>query len=276
MKSAVAALFLSSLCLSFGGCSSSEEPLSPTPNGQGGNNSTLSIAAPAIVSPVVDEQWGWLEQPVVLTVANATVTGSSTAPITYEFDVAADEGFTNFVFRQSGIAQGSGQTTLEVPRQATPRHLYWRARATNGTVTSGYSSNVKFELEPQGCHISPDGYADPSGNPLSEEYAEAIINGCGDEFPHTLAVYGSEAAAEAAAEELLLRIIWHLKLVGFDAAQQRNPSGAISKDKMNILIRETWRTYDIFALGVAGVPNRITGLGRVFPENPIFSDGIPD
>ena len=273
MKTAPVVCLLSSICLVFSGCSSSsEEPLSPSPNGQG----AFSIAAPGIASPIVDEQWGWLEQPVVLTVNNATVTGTSTAPVTYEFEVATDAGFTNFVHRESAVAQGAGTTRIEIPVQALPGFLHWRARATNGTVTSAYSNGVKFEIEGQGGHVLPDDFVDPSGNPLSEEYAEEIINGCGDEFPHTLAVYGSEAEAEAAAEELLLRIIWHLKLAGFDAAQQRNPSGAISKDKLNIFIRQTWRTYDIFALGLAGVPNRISGLGRVFPENPIPTDGIAD
>jgi hypothetical protein len=124
--------------------------------------------------------------------------------------------------------------------------------------------------------LPPHPYRDPTGNPISEEYAEALINGCAEEFPHTMAVYGSESEAEMFAEELLLRIIWHLKLAGFDAAQQRNPSGAISKDKLNIFIRNTWRTYDIFTLGVAGRATTISGLNQVRPENPVFSDGIAD
>jgi len=260
----------------FAGCGSSSptEPLRPS---AAPPSATVTIAAPTFVTPVHDEQWGWLEQPVVLTVSNAAVTGTSATPVTYEFDAAVDPDFAQIVHNVQGVPQGSdGHTRAGLPRLPLPTFLYWRSRATNGTATSPYSTTVKFELEGQGCHLSPEGYRDPTGNPISEEYAEALINGCAEEFPHTVAVYGSESEAEGYAEELLLRIIWHLKLAGFDAAQQRNPSGAISKDKMNIFIRNTWRTYDIFALGVAGRPTTLTGLGQVRPENPVFSDGIAD
>jgi hypothetical protein len=273
MKKFTAACLLLPSCLLISSCSSAKDPLSPSPGSKG---TTLSIAAPVVVSPQTDEQVGWLEQPITLTVANAVTTGTLTTPITYQFDVASDSGFSNIIFTTAGIGAGGERTSVEVPTQPTPRFLHWRARATNGTITSDYSKPIAFELEPQGGHVSPDAFADPGGDSLSEEYAEAIVYGCGDEFPETLAVYGSTEAAELAAEELLLRTIWHLRLAGFNAAQQRNPSGAISRDKMNIFIRGTWRTYDLFSLGIAGVPTRITGLGRVFPENPIANDGIPD
>ena len=264
-------LVCTALAITCAGCSSSDssEPLAPTP-------ANVTINAPGVVFPAQDEQIGWLEQPLTLSVSNASLSGTSTAPVTYEFDLAADSGFTQMVFNVKGVAQGGDKTTVEVPRLPTPAVLFWRARATNGTSTSNYSNATQFEIEGQGGHISPAGYADGSGDPLSEEYADAIINGCAAEFPETLRPFGSTEEAELAAEELLLRIIWHLKLAGFDAARQQNPSGAISRDKMNIFIRQSWRTYDIFALGVAGVPTRLTGLGRVFPENPIGHDGIPD
>jgi hypothetical protein len=256
-------------------CSDDDGPLSPSSPG-GGNSITLS--APSAASPLTDEQWGFLEQPITLTVNNSTVSGrASTSPITYEFDVASDEGFANIVFSQKGVAEGSGRTTSgPVPKQAVPGFLWWRARSTNGTSTSPDSAKVKFELEGQGGHVSPVGYDDGMGTPRNEEYALAIIEGTGDEFPETLAVFQDQEHAEAEAEVLLLRIIWHLKLAGFDAARQRNPSGAISKDKLNVFIRGTWRTYDIFRLGFRNVPTVISGLDRVFPENPLFDDGLPD
>jgi len=259
------------LCLAATSCSSSKDPLSPS----SGPYVAVSIAAPAAVSPLVDEQRGWLEQPLILTVANARVTGRSRTPITYEFEVATDEAFSTNVFSARRVAEGRGRTTQQVPRQ-TPGTLYWRARATNGTVTSPHSEPVKFEVESHGCHITPSRYEDPSGDQLSEEYAAAIVFGCGAEFPHTLAVFGSEGEAEAAAEELLLRTIWHLKLSGFEVARQRNPSLAISKDKLTLFIRGTWRAYDIYELGLAGVPNRIAGLNRIDGANPVPDHGMPD
>jgi hypothetical protein len=58
--------------------------------------------------------------------------------------------------------------------------------------------------------------------------------------------------------------------------RQRNPSLAISKDKLTLFIRGTWRVYDIYALGQAGVPNRITGLNRIDGENPVPDHGMLD
>jgi len=50
----------------------------------------------------------------------------------------------------------------------------------------------------------------------------------------------------AAAAELLRRAIWHLHLAGYQSGRQRNPSGAISNDKLTIAIDGAWRAYDIF------------------------------
>jgi hypothetical protein len=264
--------------LALAACSSDDGPLSPSTGGGGGGNS-ITLSAPSAASPLTDEQWGFLEQPMTLTVNNSTVTGrASTSPVTYEFEMASDEGFANIVFSQKGVAEGSGGRTTSGPvsRQSVPGFFWWRARSTNGTSTSADSAKVKFELEPQGGHVSPVGYDDGAGTPRNEEYALAIIEGTGAEFPYTLAVFQDQEDAELAAEELLLRIIWHLKLAGFDAARQRNPSGAISRDKLNVFIRQTWRTYDIFRLGFRNVATQISGLDRVFPENPLAHDGIPD
>ena len=35
-------------------------------------------------------------------------------------------------------------------------------------------------------------------------------------------------------------------------------------------------TYDIYSLGTAGNPTRITGLNEVFPADPVPDTGIPD
>ena len=106
--------------------------------------------------------------------------------------------------------------------------------------------------------------------------ASDVIYGCGTEFPQLIAVFPTEEQAVAAAEQLLLRIIWHLKLAGFDAARQRNPSGLISNDKMSLFIDGAWHVYDIFTLGYGGVATKITGLNEVPLPNPVPSPGIPD
>jgi hypothetical protein len=86
---------------------------------------------------------------------------------------------------------------------------------------------------------------------------------------------GSEHEAVAAADELLGRTIWHLQLAGFQAARQRNPSAAISSDKVSIVINDRWHVYDIFSLGVAGRATRVQWIEVPLP-NPVATEGIPD
>jgi hypothetical protein len=112
--------------------------------------------------------------------------------------------------------------------------------------------------------------------PLSEARAEQVVHATGREFPHLVAAPGSESEGIARAEELLLRTIWHLKLAGFDAGRQRNPSGAISNDKLTVFIDGRWRAYDIFYdLGRPGVPMKTIFLS-VSPASPIAYPGIAD
>jgi hypothetical protein len=110
---------------------------------------------------------------------------------------------------------------------------------------------------------------------LTEQRAWQVIAGTFDEFPHLHAVMGSEQEAVAAADELLLRTIWHLKIAGFDAARQQNPSGVLSSDKVTILINGGWHAYDIYSLGFAGRATTVHFL-EVWPANPIGNGGIPD
>jgi hypothetical protein len=112
--------------------------------------------------------------------------------------------------------------------------------------------------------------------PLTAERAEVVIRATGNEFPGLTAPRGSEGEGVAAAEELLRRMIWHLHLAGYDAGRQRNPSGAISNDKLTIFINGTWHAYDCFRnLGTPGIPIDVIFL-EVFPAGHVDDGGIPD
>lgn len=104
-----------------------------------------TLAAPTPRSPVS----GQLVDPgrPTLVVNNAAVTGTP-GTVTYRFEVSdlatfpADPVRT---FTQDGVAQGSGTTSWVVNRDLGKDVLwYWRARATNGTVTSAFSSVETF------------------------------------------------------------------------------------------------------------------------------------
>jgi hypothetical protein len=111
--------------------------------------------------------------------------------------------------------------------------------------------------------------------PTSEARAKQVVESTAQEFPHLTAVFGSEGEAVAAADELLLRTIWHLKLAGFDAARQKNPSGAISSDKLNIFVNGGWHVYDIFSLGYAGRATTVIFIEVPLP-NPQPNSGRAD
>jgi hypothetical protein len=121
---------------------------------------------------------------------------------------------------------------------------------------------------PNPHHVAP--------GPLTAAQAEQVVYATGREFPNLTAPPGSESEGIARAEELLLRTIWHLRLAGFDAGRQRNPSGALSNDKLTILINGTWRAFDIFRdLGRPGVAMDVIFF-EVFPAGPLSYPGIPD
>jgi hypothetical protein len=112
--------------------------------------------------------------------------------------------------------------------------------------------------------------------PQSMARAEQVVFATADEFPHLVAAYPTSGESIAAAEQLLLRMIWHLQLAGFDAARQKNPSGAISNDKLNVFADGRWRVVDVFYdYGAAGRPTKVIFF-EIEGSNPIPDGGIPD
>jgi hypothetical protein len=124
------------------GAEKSANPLAPTVAGPipGVNISTPNPLQPMNVRVPVDQQ------PVTLTVGNATTNGQR--PLTYSYQVATDAGFTNLVFTRDGVAPDpSGQTALRLPDPlATAHTYYWHAKALDGANTSVYSGAASFDV----------------------------------------------------------------------------------------------------------------------------------
>jgi hypothetical protein len=240
------------------------------------------LGQPGLVSPINDAQVS--DRNPTLVVANCGRSGP-VGSIVYEMQVSANEAFSQVVdsLEQSEQA-GTTRKAVGITLNYGTRY-FWRARAWEMTKNMpGPWSNVSSFVTPAapvvttppgggggggggGKHVTVTGY--------TVDEARRVIDATWNEFPGLHAVFGSEGEAVAAAEELLLRTIWHLQLAGFQAARQRNPSGAISNDKMNIMIDGAWHTYDIFSLGTAGVATR-QAFSETPPPNPIPSSGIPD
>lgn len=112
--------------------------------------------------------------------------------------------------------------------------------------------------------------------PPTTARAQQVVFATSNEFAHLRAPRATRAQAEAAAAELLRRTIWHLRLAGYQSGRQKNPSGAISNDKLTIAIDGAWRSYDIFMdYGAPGTTMRVI-FKEVFPPNSVADAGIPD
>jgi len=105
------------------------------------------LGAPTANSPI----GGIVLAPIVvrptLIVNNAAATGNL-GSITYRFEISDLSSFPVDpvrTFTADGIPQGNGTTSWVVNRDLGPSVLwFWRARATNGTITGPYSPAETF------------------------------------------------------------------------------------------------------------------------------------
>jgi hypothetical protein len=122
--------------------SKSSNPLSPT---VAGPIPGVNITTPNPVQPTTGSRIASDQQPITLTVANASTNG--VRPLSYLFEVATDSGFTNKVFTRDGILPGDSRTSLRLPDAlATGRSYYWHARAQDGANTGTFSNPAIFDV----------------------------------------------------------------------------------------------------------------------------------
>ena len=124
-------------------CSSDDSPTAPTSTGP-------SLTAPTAKSPI----GGALTQTLrpLLEVNNAAMT-STVGNLTYRFDLSDLSDFPSGSRTTSieNVAQGAASTSVLVPVDlVSARVYYWRARATNGTITSAYSITESFKADARG------------------------------------------------------------------------------------------------------------------------------
>lgn len=158
-----------------------------------------------------------------------------------------------------------GEEVLRRPTQPAPSPAPTPAPAPSPSPTPAPPPAAPVESP---YHVGP--------GPQAGWRAEQVVRATADEFPHLLAPRGTDAAAVAQSEELLRRTIWHLQHAGFQAGRQRNPSGAISNDKLTIFADNAWRAFDVFYdYGVANQATQVIFF-EVFPPNPQADGGISD
>ena len=222
------------------------------------------------------------QQPI-LKFANAPRSGPA-GPITYEIQLAENDAFGPAVGIWA-VDERPGQTTLAVPILLTASKTYfWRVRGSEASTIGPWSDVQAFKAPVPGGGGGGGGGGGAScgansskhigGSALDVTRAERIVYATAEEFPCLLAVFPTDDQALASAEQLLRRMIWHLRVAGFQASRQRNPSGLISNDKLTINIGG-WHVYDVMSLGYAGVAGRAT-FNEVPLPDPVPDTGIPD
>ncbi|HEY3886260.1 MAG TPA: hypothetical protein VGL62_13675 [Vicinamibacterales bacterium] len=104
----------------------------------------MNISAPQPMQPASGAKIS-VGNPITLVVDNATTTG--VRPLSYDFEVASDQGFQAKVFAQNGVAPGSGQTSVRLPDALAADHTYyWHAMAADGANSGDFSNAVPFTV----------------------------------------------------------------------------------------------------------------------------------
>lgn len=122
--------------------------------------------------------------------------------------------------------------------------------------------------------------AGPTGHPAGPYDGTAfraglIIGGTAHEWAALVAIAPDQATRDANQLQLLLRTIWHLRLDGYQAGRQRNPSGILSTDKLTVVEDGGFlRAFDCYT-GVYTAPMTVQGL-QVSPANFVDDPGIAD
>jgi hypothetical protein len=238
------------------------------------------LGEPILLSPIGNEQVETRRPKFRF--ANAPRSGPVGA-MSYIIEVSNSPAFAPSI-TIGPVPEGPNQTTADAPQDAPyDTVLYWRVRATDGTNTGFWSDTHDFRTPDTPRPPSPAPVPPPGGGqnghvgagPLTEERARTVVTGTYSEFPNLHAVFGSEGEAVGAADQLLRRTIWHLQLAGFESARQKNPSGAISSDKLCVKIAGVWRAFDVYSLGVAGRATTVHWL-EITGANPFPGPVIPD
>jgi hypothetical protein len=135
----------------------SEHPLSPS---VAGPIPGVDISAPGIVSPVPNFKFRDSDQPIRLTIQNATTTG--VRPLSYTFEVASDSGYSTKVFSRAQVAPGNGQTSVQIDPLDLDHTYYWRSRAEDGANTGPWQL-AAFEVMPKPA-VNPPAAVSPINN----------------------------------------------------------------------------------------------------------------
>ena len=163
--------------------------------------SGITLTTPQPVTPVVNQQFKNVDQPVTLTVKNAVTTGLTA--LTYSFQVANDAGFASIAYSKDGVAEGSGgQTALKIDKLAPDKDYFWRARVLSGSVVGPYSAGRALHIGPEVILQTPV-RGDPQNNAVVGGQPTLNVNAVSRTGPAGQIVYRFEVSESASFASLV-------------------------------------------------------------------------
>lgn len=137
--------FAAAVAFVLTGCAveKTSNPLSPS---VAGPIPGVDITSPAMVQPANLARIPADQQPVTLTIGNASSSGPR--PLSYRFEIASDVAFGGVLLTREGVQAGTnGQTSFRMSDPlAADRVYFWRARAEDGANTGPYSVAAQFSI----------------------------------------------------------------------------------------------------------------------------------
>ncbi|MBD3170306.1 MAG: T9SS type A sorting domain-containing protein, partial [candidate division Zixibacteria bacterium] len=136
-------------------------------------------SAPGLYSPSYGENID--ERQPYLIVNNASDPDGQ--DLTYSFQVASDDQFSNIVASVNGVAEGSPRTQWQVSVILDPdTDYYWRVRAHDGITYGNYSSTGMFHIN-AGYNNPPSApvvYSPVNGDTITSRQPYLIVNNASD------------------------------------------------------------------------------------------------
>lgn len=181
--------------------------------------------------------------------------------MTYEYNEQRALAYANDVINT--YAEANTRPNLE--------SIIWLFRMQYDAVSLGYDTAITKQLTGLrfALGLNPSIPVDPPTQELTEANAWEIIKKVDSENPQYRQVFSTDEEAEAMAEVLLTLFQEELMITGYATSRQRNPSGAVSKDKL-IIGSDLFgpNVYDLFTLGYAGHATVLHFNREDFDPNP--------
>src|SRR5437764_740244 len=108
----------------------------------------VTLTAPSPVSPAVNQQFKYSEQPLTLTVKNVARTGTP-GQIVYRFEVSTSASFGSLAAVATVNEQGGSTTSTTINANLGNGNYFWRVQASDpsNSVTTSFSGTSPFTVQ---------------------------------------------------------------------------------------------------------------------------------